>query len=208
MWSGRLAVLVDPHSDQPLVRGFLPFRPTRGTCEIRGSAANLWYAAVKALGFVVSMFRYPDPLFVCHLAGFCEGVKSLTPPPGRLRQPHQLPDVVFSDLAGLPLGPDLANYWDAWSMTHVLYCLGVDDSISSSSIAQGVVPLPPQGWTARSVRLAHSDTGGSTSGRWSFVVWYPPGLPWVEPLMWVPRGGTPLLCCVNDCEYTRPFLGP
>jgi hypothetical protein len=39
-------------------------------------------------------------------------------------------------------------------------------------------------------------------------VWYPPGLPWVEPLTWEPRGGTPLLCCVNDREYARPFLGP
>ena len=174
--------MVDPHSDQPLARGFLPFRPTQGTCEIRGSAANLWYAATKALGFVVSTFRYPDPLSVCHLAGFCKGVKSLTPPPGRLRQPHQLPDVVFSDLAGLPLGPDSAKYWDACPTTHVFYCLGADDSISFSSISQGVVPLPPQGWTAHSVCLAHSDTGGLTLGRWSFVVWYPPGLPWVEPL--------------------------
>ena len=30
----------------------------------------------------------------------------------------------------------------------------------------------------------------------------------MEPLTWEPRGGTPLLCCVNDREYARPFLGP
>ncbi len=115
---------------------------------------------------------------------------------------------MFSDLTGLPLGLDSAKYWDAWTTTHVFYCLGVDGCISSSSVAQGVVPPPPLGWTACSVRLAHSDMGGSTSRRWSFVVWYPPGLPWVEPLTWEPRGGTPLLCCVNDREYARPFLGP
>ena len=151
--------------------------------------------------------RYPNPFFVGHLAGFCEGAKSLKPPPGRLRWPHQLPDVMFSDLTGLPLGLDSAKYWDAWTTTHVFYCLGVDGCISSSSVAQGVVPPPPLGWTACSVRLAHSDMGGSTSRRWSFVVWYPPGLPWVEPLTWEPRGGTPLLCCVNNREYARLFSG-
>ena len=30
---------------------------------------------------------------------------------------------------------------------------------------------------------------------------------WVEPLTWEPRGGTPLLCCVNDRVAARPFLG-
>ena len=30
----------------------------------------------------------------------------------------------------------------------------------------------------------------------------------MEPLTWEPRGGTPLLCCVNDREYARPFLEP
>ena len=30
----------------------------------------------------------------------------------------------------------------------------------------------------------------------------------MEPLTWEPRGGTPLLCCVNGREYARPFLGP
>ena len=66
---------------------------------------------------------------------------------------------------------------------------------------------PPRGWTACLVCLAHSDTGGSTSGHWSFIVWYPLGHLWVEPLTWEPRGGTPLLYCVNDREYATPFLG-
>jgi hypothetical protein len=213
--------VVDTHSDQPLARGFLPFRPARGTCQIRGGAANLWYAAAKALGFVVSTLRYTDPLFVGYLTEFCAGAKSLTPPPGRFRRPRQLPDVVFSDLAGLPvfldlaglpIGPDAATYWDVWTTTHVFYCLGADDSVLPSSETRGVPlrqpPTPPRGWAARSVCLAHSKTGGSTSGRWTFVVWYPPGHPWVEPLAWESRGGTPLLCCVNDREYARPFLGP
>ena len=204
LWSGRLAGVVDTHSD--------PFRPACGTCKIRGSTANLWHASAKALGFVVTTLRYPDPLFVGHLTGFCTRAKSLNSPPGRFRRPHQLPDVVFLDLAGLPLGPDSTNYWDVWKTTHVFYCLGADDSLLTSSKAQGVplrqVPLPPRGWVARSVCLAHSITGGSNSGRWTFVVWYPPGHPWVEPLTWEPRGGTPLHCCVNDREYARPFLGP
>ena len=124
--------MVDTHSDQPLARGFLPFRPARGTCEIRGCAANLWYAAAKALGFVVPTLRYPDPIFVGHLTGFCAGAKSLDPPPGCFRRPRQLPTVVFSDLAGIPLVPE---YWDAWTTTHVFYCLRADDSSPSSSEA-------------------------------------------------------------------------
>ncbi len=39
------------------------------------------------------------------------------------------------------------------------------------------------------------------------MVWYPPGFPWVEPLVWEPRGGTPLLCCVNDRVRASPFHG-
>ena len=119
---------------------------------------------------------------------------------------------MFSDLAGLPLGQDSAKYWDAWMTTHVFYCLGADDRILLSSEAWEIpllgVPPPPRGWTAWSVCLTHCNRGGSTLGRWSFVVWYPPGLSWVEPLTWEPRGGTPLLCCVNNREYARPFLGP
>ena len=135
--------MVDTHSDQPLARGFLPFRPARGTCEIRGGAANLWYAAAKALGFVVSTLRCTDPLFVGYLTGFCAGAKRLTPPPGRFRRPRQLPDVVFSDLAGLPIGPGAGNYWEDWTTTHVFYCLGSDDSVLTLSETWGDFSVSP-----------------------------------------------------------------
>jgi hypothetical protein len=39
------------------------------------------------------------------------------------------------------------------------------------------------------------------------MVWYPLGFPWVEPLVWEPRVGTPLLCCVNNRKRARPFHG-
>ena len=130
LWSGRLAGVVDTHSDQPLARGFLPFRPARGTCEIQGGAANLWYATTKALGFVVMTLRYPDPIFVGK-------AKSLNPPSGHFQRPRQLPTVVFLDLAGLPLVPE---YWDAWTTTHVFYCLGADDSSLSPPDARGAPP--------------------------------------------------------------------
>lgn len=121
--------MVDPHSDQQLARGFLPYRAQRGTCEIRGGMANLWYAAAKALGFGVLTFRYSDPLFVDRLTSLCEGAKGLVPHPGRLRRPRRLPDVVFSDLASLPLGAEAAEYWGAWTTAHLFYCLGADDSV-------------------------------------------------------------------------------
>ncbi len=102
--------MADPHSDQKLARGFLPFWSIRGACEIWGSTANLWYATAKALGFAVLTVCYPDPLFVGHLSGLCVGAQSLGPHPGCLRRPRWLPDIVFLDLAGLPLGPDLFKY--------------------------------------------------------------------------------------------------
>jgi hypothetical protein len=118
---------------------------------------------------------------------------------------------VFLDLAGLPLGPDLFEYWGAWTTMHLFYCLGADNRVASLSNDRGGsllwAPPPPRGWMACSVCLTHSDTGRLTSGCWSFVVRYLPGLPWVEPLTWEPRGGTPLLCCVNNREYATPFLG-
>jgi hypothetical protein len=93
---------------------------------------------------------------------------------------------------------------------HLFYCLGANNSLALPSDNGGGsllwAPPPPWGWTAHSVCLPYSDTGGSTSGHWSFVVWYPPGLPWVEPLTWEPRGGTSLLCCVNNRKYATPFL--
>ena len=211
LWSGRLAGVADSHSDLLLARGFLPYRRPRGSCEVRGRSANLWYAAAKALGFEVSSMRCPDPLFVAHVRGLGMGVKSLAALPQRLRRPRRLPDVVFSDVESIPLGADAVEYWGAWTTTHLFYCLGSDDSVhlgGASPTAPSTTPLtPPPGWAARSICLAHHETGGATSGRWTFVVWYPPNVPWVEPLAWTPRGGTPLLCCVNDRVRATPYRG-
>jgi hypothetical protein len=85
LWSGRLAGVADPHSDLLLARGFLPYRRPRGSCEVRGRSANLWYAAAKALGFEVSSMRCPDPLFVDHVRGLGMAVKSLASLPQRLQ---------------------------------------------------------------------------------------------------------------------------
>jgi hypothetical protein len=124
--------------------------------------------------------------------------------------------MVFSDLGSIPLGPDSGEYWGAWLTPHLFFFNGTDDSVVAAAGPGARVSLaPPQGWTSRSVCLSHADTGGSTSGRWVLAVWYPPGYPWVEPLTWEPRGGTPLLCCVNDrvgggemCRTGgRPFHG-
>lgn len=200
----------DPHCEQQLLRGFLPFRRRRGVCEVRGTTANLWYAAARALGFDIGTIRCPNTILLRQVVSLCPGAKRLAPLTGRVRRPRNLPDVVFSDLDGVPTGPDAILYWKAWTTPHVFFCGGLDDSnplITLGSPTNRKTPLTPRGWTARSVCLAHSDTGGATSGRWTFVVWYPPGFPFSEPLVWEPRGGTPLLCCVNDRERATPFSG-
>ena len=130
---------------------------------MRGRSANLWYAAAKALGFDVSSIRCPDPLFVGHIKGLGVQAKSLASLPRRLRRPHRLPDVVFSDVASIPLGPDSVEYWGSWTTPHLFYCLGSDDSVAwggSTHHPSGTTAIaPPPGWAARSVRLAHHETG-------------------------------------------------
>ncbi len=128
----------------------------------------------------------------------------MAPLPGRLRPPKHLPDIVFSDLLGIPLGPDSREYWGVWRTPHLFYYAGTDDSLASDeNAAARVPPAPPRGWTSRSVCLSHAATGGSTSGRWCFGVWYPPGYPWVE--RWSPlrgnRGTAPHCCVVSTTEY-------
>ena len=201
--------LVDPHSEQQLARVFLLFRHRRGSCEVRGGSANLWYAAAKALGFDIGTIRCPDQLLIRQVSVLCAVVKSLVPLSGRLRPPQHLPDIIFSNLAGIPLGPDLGEYWGAWLTPHLFFYNGTNDSVATVAGPETVVPPAPlRGWTSRSVHLNHGDTGGSTSGRGTFEVCYPPCRPWVEPLEGEPQGGTPLLCCVNDRVPARPFLGP
>jgi hypothetical protein len=150
--------VADPYSDQPLAQGFLPFWSIRGTCEIRGSTTNLWYAAAKALGFAVLTVRYLDSLFVGHLSGLCAGAKSLGPHPGRLPRLRRLPDIMFLDLAGLPLGPDSTKYWGAWTTMHLFYCLETNNSMASLSNDRGGsllwAPPPPPGMDG-SLSLPH-----------------------------------------------------
>ena len=177
LWSGKLAGKVDPHLDLLLARGFLPYRRPRGSCEVRGRLTNLWYAAAKALGFNVTLIRCPDPLFLGSIKGLGVQAKSLALLPQRLRRPHSFPDVVFSDVASIPLGSDAVEYWGTWTTPHLFYCFGSDNSVALGGSAhhplgKAAITSPP-GWAARSVRLAHHETGGATSGRWTFTVWYP-----------------------------------
>ena len=203
--------MADPHSDLLLARGFLPFRRPRGSCEVRGHSANLWCAAARALGFNVSSIWCPDPLFVGHIQGLGVQVKSLASLPRRLCRPHCLPDVVFLDVASIPLGPDSVEYWGMWMTPHLFYCLCSDNSVALGGSVHHLLGntgiTPPPGWAVRSVHLAHHETGGATSGRWKFTVWYPPHTRCVEPIAWTPRGGTPLLCCVNDQVWAAPYHG-
>ena len=152
-----------------LARGFLPFRRQRGSCEVWGRFVNLWYAAAKALRFTISSIRCPDPCFVGHIRGLGVQVKSLVSLSRRLCWPSCLPDVVFSDVASIPFGPEAVEYWSTWTTPHLFYCLGSDNSVASGDKAHhplGNTALrPPPGWAARSVCLGHHETGGETSGR-------------------------------------------
>jgi len=138
-------------------------------------------------------------------------LKSLASLPRHLCWPHRLPDVVFSDVASILLGPDSVEYWGTWTTPHLFYCFGSDNSVALGGSARhpsgNTAITPPPGWAARSVCLAHHETGGATSGRWTFTVWYPPHARCVEPIAWTPRGGTPLLCCVNDRVRMAPYHG-
>ncbi len=86
LWSGRLPGVADPHSDLLLARGFLPYRPPRGTCEVWGRIAYLWYATAKALGFEALSIRCPDSLFVGHIQGMGMDIKGLASLPRRLQR--------------------------------------------------------------------------------------------------------------------------
>jgi hypothetical protein len=70
-------------------------------------------------------------------------------------------------------------------------------------------------WEVQGLKADQSDlestvlalTNGATSGRWTFMVWYPPHAQCVEPIAWTPHGGTLLLCCVNDRVRAAPYHG-
>jgi hypothetical protein len=99
LWSRLQDPLHDPHCDLPLIRGFLPFWGSRGSCEVRGIRLNLWFAVAGALGFTVSSFQTRDESFGSLLTTFCPAALALAAVPRRC---NRLPDIVFSDLASLP----------------------------------------------------------------------------------------------------------
>ena len=107
LWSGRRAAFADQrHCDLPVLNGYLPYRPPRGTCKIRGASPNLWFAVVPALGFWISSIRFPDGLFVDLCGAVCPGALILAATPHRC---NRLPDVVFLDLLLLPSVSHLAT---------------------------------------------------------------------------------------------------
>ncbi len=149
--------MTDPHLDQQLARGFLPFCCLQGMCKVQGRRANLWYAMAKALGFEVKIIRCQDSVFVGQVSGFCPGLRSLTPYPGRLRRPNHLPDIIFLDSGSFLMGPDSTEYWKSWTTPHLFYDLGIDDSVGGSIIGRrgastpvghgAAAHSPPTGWT-------------------------------------------------------------
>ena len=215
LWSGRWDALADPrHCDLPLLNGYFPYRPPRGTCEIRGLSPNLWFAVVPALGFWISSLRFPDGPFVDLCGAVCLGASILAATPRRC---NRLPDVVVLDLLLLPLVSRLATtYWRAWAVPHIFFVWGEDmDSEAPGDrgrLAQ-VAPRPPPGWTVRDVGLTHCEAGGLTSGSWRLVVWYPPSrsapspAP-LDPLPWFPirssvldrLAATPVRACLAPAD--------
>ena len=193
LWSGRRAALADPrHCDLPLLNGYFPYRPPRGTCEVRGASPNLWFAVVPALGFWIASLRFPDGPFVDLCGAVCPGASIVAATPRRC---NRLPDVVFLDLLSLPSVARLATaYWRAWAVPHVFFVWGGDTDSGAPGgrgrLAQ-VAPQPPPGWTVRDVGLTHCEAGGATSGSWRLMVWYPPSreapspAP-LDPLPWFP----------------------
>jgi hypothetical protein len=196
LWTGRTTGWGDHHSDQPLIRGVLKFRPPRGCCEVRGAGPNLWFAAAGALGFRVTTVRCAFTPFVDLIGAFCGGPKSLPPCP---RQCNSLPDVVFLDLGALPWGPGAKKYWERWRTPHVFFCQGADDNTVGTRAGPPSPSCPPE-WALRSVTLSHCEAGGPTSGRWTVVVWYPPLLSLLEPLLAAPQAWFPLFCYIRDRE--------
>ena len=200
LWAGRQAGGKDRHSDQLLVRGFLPYRLPWGTCEVRGAGPNLWFAVAKALGFRVTLIRCPYLPFVQLVLSFCPGVSVLSPASQRFTS---LPELVFLDVESLPSGPGAHRYWERWLTPHVFYA-GGQDADSGVGLGGRLTTRLPPGWTAWSVTLSHCSAGGATLGVWSLVAWYPPFFEGAVPLPVVAEMWFPLWCYVNDREQASP----
>ena len=204
LWSGCRDPVVDTHCDLPLLRGFLPFRSPRGSCELRAACPCLWFAVVGALGFRVTSICCPDPPFVAVVSKFWPEASILSPSPRRC---NRLPDVIFSDLISLPWDPHCPQvYWDAWPTPHVFFCPAGDSDVEAWG-GRGCClapPAPPRGWLARSITLSHCEAGGGTSGRWTVVVWYPPTSPVSEPVPLEAQPWFPIRACVNNRVASTP----
>ena len=105
---------MDVHCNLPLLHGFLPYCPSRGTCEIRSANPNLWFMVAWALGIWVALLRCQSPIFVAMDLPFCPQAAVLAAIP---RQCNTLPYVIFSNDLSLPWG-DRA-YWVQWPTPHV-----------------------------------------------------------------------------------------
>ncbi len=55
-------------------------------------------------------------------------------------------NLVFTDLAGIPLSPNSVEYWRAWGTSHLFFCHGVDNNLS---MVGAVVPPGPNLAAAR-----------------------------------------------------------
>jgi hypothetical protein len=77
-------------------------------CKLQGASPNLWFAVVAALGFRITLIRFPEGPFVGLFAAVCPEGSILMAVP---RQCNTLPDVVFLDLLLLPLVSRLSNLY-------------------------------------------------------------------------------------------------
>ena len=142
LWSGRRAALANPlHCDLPLLNGYFPFRPPRGTCEVRGASPNLWLVVVPALGFRIASLRFPDGPFVDLCGAVCPGASIIA---ATLRRCNRLTDLVFLDLLSLPSVSRLAtSYWRVWTVPHVFLSGGGTRTRPLREVGAGLPRSPP-----------------------------------------------------------------
>jgi hypothetical protein len=189
------------HCDLPLLHGYLPYRPSRGTYEIRSSSPNLWFTVAGALGFRVTSLRCHSPHFADTVSPFCPQAALLVATPRRC---NTLPDVIFSDVLSLPWG-DL-YHWEQWATPHVFFVSAGDTDLEEwgGRIPFRSNPRLLSGWTASSVTLTHCEAGGATTGRWSLVAWYPPGHKAATSAPIAPQPWFPIRAFVNDQAAATP----
>ena len=201
LWAGRLRPVTVAHCDLPLLHGYLPYRPSRGTCEIRSSSPNLWFTVARALGFRVTLLRCQSPHFADMISPFFPQAALLATTPRRC---NTLPDVIFSDVLSLPWGD--RYYWEHWATPHVFFVSAGDTDLEEwgGRIPFRSNPHLPSGWTACSVSLTHCEAGGATTGRWSLVAWYPPGHTAATPAPIAPQPWFPIRAFVNDQAAATP----